>query len=175
MNVLDIIIAIIMGFCLVRGIFRGLIKEMSSLIGVFGGFYAAYTYYPYFSDPLSGWISNTAYLNILSFFAVFCGIFIGISILGIVIRYVLNSASLGWVDKICGLGFGGTKGVVIVSVILLALTTFLPRNASIVQDSLLSPHVVMVSERLAKVIPEDMREQFAGKIYELRKTWEKAL
>jgi len=175
MNALDLVIAVIMGFCLVRGIFRGLIKEASSLIGVFGGFYAAYTYYPYFTKLLSGWISNTAYLNILSFFVIFCGIFIGISMLGIVIRYILNSASLGWVDKICGLGFGGVKGVLIASVILLVLTTFLPRNASIVQDSLLSPHVVMVSERLAKIVPEDMREQFSSRIYELRKTWEEGL
>lgn len=173
MNTLDIVISVILGFCVVRGTFRGLIKEFSAIIGVFGGFYAAYTYYPLFAEPLSGWISDTAYLNILSFFVIFCGIFIGISIVGIIIRYVLNSASLGWVDRICGFGFGGMKGILITSVILLVLTTFLPKNASIIQDSLLSPHVVLISEKMAKVVPEDMRQQFSTKIGELRKTWEK--
>lgn len=171
MNALDIVIAVVVGFCVVRGVFRGLIKEFSSIVGVFGGFYAAYTYYPHVAGPLSGWISNSAYLNILSFLIIFCGIFIAISIVGILIRYVLNSASLGWVDRICGVGFGGIKGVLIISVLLLVLTTFLPKNASVVQDSLLAPHVVMVSEKMAKVVPEDMREQFSSKISVLRETW----
>ena len=175
MNALDIVISVIFGFCLVRGIFRGLIKEFSSIIGVFGGFYAAYTYYPDFAALVSGWISDAAYRNILSFFVIFCGIFIGIGIVGILIRYVINSASLGWVDRVCGLGFGGIKGILIVSVILLVLTTFLPRKASIVQDSLLAPRVVMVSESLAKALPEDMREQFSSKMAELREVWDKGI
>ncbi|PQP34359.1 colicin V production protein, partial [Desulfobacteraceae bacterium SEEP-SAG9] len=33
MNPLDILIIVIAGFCLIRGIFRGLIKELSSIIG----------------------------------------------------------------------------------------------------------------------------------------------
>jgi len=41
MNALDVVIAVIVGFCLIRGIFRGLIKELSSIIGVFAGFYFA--------------------------------------------------------------------------------------------------------------------------------------
>ncbi|MBW1983457.1 MAG: CvpA family protein, partial [Deltaproteobacteria bacterium] len=45
MNTFDIIIAAIFGYCLVRGLFRGLIKELASIIGVLSGFYAAYTYY----------------------------------------------------------------------------------------------------------------------------------
>ena len=44
MNYLDIIIVVILSYCVIRGVFRGLIKELSSIIGVFGGFYAAYTY-----------------------------------------------------------------------------------------------------------------------------------
>jgi membrane protein required for colicin V production len=171
MNPLDIVIAVVLGYCLIRGVFRGLIKELSSIIGVFGGFHTAYTYYPLFAGPLSGWISNTAYLNILSFLIIFCGVFFAISVLGIVIRYIFNSASLGWVDRICGAGFGGTKGILIVSVLLLVLTTFLPKNASIIQDSLLAPHVTMISAKLAKIVPKDMREQFSGKFDELRKAW----
>jgi len=171
MNPLDIVIATVLGFCLIRGVFRGLIKEVSSIIGVFGGFHTAYTYYPLLADPLSRWIANAAYLNILSFSIIFCGVFFGISILGIVIRYIFNAASLGWVDRICGAGFGGIKGILIVSVLLLVLTTFLPRNASIIKDSLLSPHVTMVSAKLAKVVPKDMREQFLDKFDGLTEAW----
>lgn len=171
MNPLDIVIAVVLGFCFIRGVFRGLIRELSSILGVFGGFYAAYTYYTFLATPLSRWISNSAYLNILSFLIIFCVVFFGISALGLVIRYILNSASLGWVDRICGTGFGGIKGILIVSVLLLALTTFLPGNAPIIKDSLLAPHVTTLSAKLAKIIPKDMRQQFLDKFEGLKEAW----
>ncbi len=171
MNPLDMVIVVIMAFCLIRGIFRGLVKEISSIVGVFAGFYAAYTYYGTIAQPLSRWISNTAYLNILSFLIVFCVLFILISVIGVIIKYVLNIAFLGWVDRICGAGFGIIKGLLIVSVILIPLASFLPNNAPVIKNSVLSPYVMLVSEKMVKVVPRDLKQQFDVKIKELKKTW----
>jgi len=155
MNFLDITIIIILGFSVIRGVFRGLIKELSSIIGVLGGFYAAYSYYMVLARPLSRWISNI------------------ISILGVVIKYVLNIAFLGWVDRICGAGFGITKGILIASVLLITLTAFLPKNAPVIKDSMLAPHVTLVSEKMAKVVSKDMKHKFTAKLAELKKAWKK--
>ena len=174
MNLFDILIVIIFGFCLIRGFFRGFIKEVSSIIGVFGGFYAAYTYYMEFAKLLSGWISDKSYLYIVSFLIIFCGVFLIISILGVVIKYILNIGFLGWLDRICGAGFGIIKAALIVSVLLIPLTAFLPKEAPIVKDSMLSPHVSFISEKMAKVIPKDMKHQFVSKIEELKKAWKKS-
>ncbi len=175
MNLFDIVIVIIFGFCLIRGFFRGFIKEASSIVGVLGGFYAAYSYYMEFAKPLSGWISDKSYLYIVSFLIVFCGVFLIISILGVVIKYILNIAFLGWVDRICGAVFGIIKAVLIASVLLIVLTAFLPGGAPIVKDSMLSPHVSVISEKMAKVIPKDMKDQFASKVEELKKAWKKSI
>ena len=139
MNLFDMVCIIILGYCLVRGIFRGLIKELSSIVGVFGGFYAAYTYYMKVGKLFSSWISNTSYLNILSFLIIFCGVFIIISIIGVIIKYLLNIAFLGWVDHICGAGFSTIKGILIVSMLLMILTAFLPKNTPFIKNSLLTP------------------------------------
>ncbi|MFC1798412.1 CvpA family protein [Thermodesulfobacteriota bacterium] len=171
MNALDMVIIVIVAFCLIRGVFRGLIKELSSIVGVFAGFYAAYTYYGFIAKLLSRWISNVAYLNILSFLIVFSLIFILIGILGIIIKYLMNIAFLGWVDRICGAGFGILKGLLIVSVILIPLTTFLPKNAAVIKQSVLAPHVTLASEKLIKIVPRDMKRQFDAKIKELKKSW----
>ena len=111
MNPFDIFIIVIIAYSLIRGLFRGLVKEVSSIIGVLGGFYAAYSYYPMVAKLLAGLIVNSSYLNILSFLIIFCSVLIIISILGIVIKYLLNVAFLGWVDRICGVGFGLIKGI----------------------------------------------------------------
>ena len=173
MNLFDIIVVVILGYCVIRGIFRGLVKELFSLIGVLGGFYAAYTYYMVLAKPLSRWIANTGYLNILSFLIIFCFVFIIISILGIIIHYILNIAFLGWVDRVCGAGFGTVKGILIASVILITLTTFLPKGAPVIKDSLLSPHVTLVAEKMVKVVPKNMKHAFITKITESKKVWKK--
>ena len=173
MNYFDIIVIVILGYCLIRGIFRGLVKELSSIIGVFGGFYAAYTYYPVLAKPLSKWIANAGYLNILSFLIIFCGVFIIISILGIIINYLLKIVFLGWLDRVSGAMFGAMKGILIVSVLLIALTAFLPKGTPVIKDSLLSPYVTLISEKMAKVISKDMKHDFSTKIATIKKAWEK--
>jgi membrane protein required for colicin V production len=172
-NFFDIIVIVILGYCLIRGVFRGLIKELSSIIGVLGGFYAAFTYYPLVAKPLSKWITNTGYLNILSFLILFCGVFIIISILGIIINYLLKIAFLSWLDRILGSVFGAMKGVLIVSVLFIALTAFLPKGTPVIKDSLLSPYVTLVSEKIAKVVSKDMKHAFSAKIATIKKAWKK--
>ncbi len=171
MNKFDMLIIVILAFCVIRGVFRGLIKEMSSIIGVLAGFYAAYSYYTVIAKLLSRWISSAAYLNILSFLILFCGVFFIISILGVVIKYVLDIAFMGWVDRVCGAGFGIIKGILIISVFLIIFTAFLPTNASFVKDSVLAPHVAFLSERMARIVSKDLKHEFSSKINELKKSW----
>lgn len=171
MNPFDMVIVVILSFCLIRGIFRGLIKELASVIGVLAGFYAAYTYYPLLQGVFTQWVSNSAYRSVLSFLLIFCGIFIIIGIVGVIIKYLLNIAFLGWVDRICGAGFGIVKGVLIVSVLMIALTAFLSRGAPIVKDSLLAPQVTLVAEKMIKVVPGEMKQEFQYKIDDLKRIW----
>jgi len=171
MNLFDVVIVIILCFCMIRGGFRGLIKELSAIIGVLGGFYGAYTYYPKLAAMMTGWISNEAYRNIFSFMLIFCGVFIIISILGIIIRYILNLVFSGWVDRVGGVIFGILKGGLIVSVLFIALTAFLPKGAPIIQQSRLSPYVSKYSEVMAEVVSPDMKNNFRSKFKELKKGW----
>ncbi len=172
MNSFDIVVAIILGFCLIRGIFRGLVKEMASIIGVLAGFYAAYTYYPEMASLLAPWIENEIYLNLTSFMVLFCLILIIVSILGVVLKYLMKIAHMGWADRVSGAVFGAFKGVLITSVILVTLTAFLPSGSPLIRDSLLAPHINMLSENMARLISDDMYEAFDGKIGELKRIWE---
>ena len=173
MNLLDIVIIVILGYCLIRGIFRGLIKELSSIVGVFAAFYAAYSYYPLIAHLLSRWITDSGYLNILSFFILFCLIFVAVSMLGVVIKYLLDIAFLGCVDRICGGAFGTVKGILIISVLVMALTAFLQRGTPLLKKSMLAPHVLVISESMAKVVPKDMKNAFGEGMQALEKAWKK--
>jgi len=171
MSPFDVFIIIIISYSIIRGLFRGLVKEVSSIIGVLGGFYAAYSYYPMVAKLLSGVIKEQSYLSILSFLIIFCGILIVISILGVVIKYLLNVAFLGWIDRICGVGFGLIKGVLIVTVLFIILTTFLSKGTPLIKKSILAPHVIWISEQMVGLVSDDMKKDFFTKLDEFKKAW----
>jgi membrane protein required for colicin V production len=83
----------------------------------------------------------------------------------------MHIASLGWLDRLCGASLGFIKAVLIVSVILLALTAFLPKGASIIKTSVLSPHVSIISEKLAQLVSQEMKQTYAVKLEEIKKAW----
>ena len=172
MNPFDILIVTILTYGLIRGVFRGLVREISSIIGVLGGFYAAYTYYPHVAKLTSPWISDAAYLNIVSYMVIFSVVVITVGILAVVIKYLLNIAYLGWVDRVCGALFGLLKGGLVVCVVFIVLTAFLPTGAPVIKNATLSPQVSMASEVMAKVISKEMKENFIIKLKEFKKTWQ---
>jgi len=171
MNPFDILTIVILAYSVIRGIFRGLIKEMSSIVGVLAGYYAAYSYYADIAALLSRWITNTAYVNIVSFLILFSVVFLIVSAFGVILKYVLRIAFMGWLDHICGAAFGLAKAILIAAVLLIVLTTFLPQNAPIVTHSVLAPHVTTVSEIMVKVVSKDMKQKFYTKMEALKKSW----
>lgn len=173
MNLLDYVLFGVVGYCLVRGIFRGLIKELSSIIGVMGGFYAAYSYYPLLAKQLSRWVTNTGYLSIFSFLMIFLLVFLAVSLTGVVIKYLMNISFLGWTDRICGALFGSAKGLLITVVLLLVLTTFLPKNAAILKQSWVARHLMDSSACLIQVTPKEMKQSFGTKVKEYHKSWKR--
>jgi len=171
MNALDITICLIGGYCLVRGLFRGIVKEITSILGVFIAFYGAHSYYPVVSGWLSSLVSNTAYLAVISFFLLFVVILLTVGVVGVILKHVFKAASLGWADRVLGGTFAVIKAVLIVSVLLIALTAFLPENSPLLRHSRLTPHVIATAETLVAAVPADMKTQFRNKIKVLKESW----
>lgn len=172
MNPFDILSIIILAFCCIRGLFRGLVKEMASIIGVLGGFYAAYTYYPMLAGSISDWISDPAYRNIAGFVILFSAIFIIISLLGLLINFLLKITFLSWFDRLSGAAFGMLKGFLIVSVLMIAFTAFLPSRSPMIRNSTLSPHISAISEEMARFVSSRMKQEFTVNLKGLKKFWE---
>mmetsp|Transcript_13606 Transcript_13606/g.6728 ORF Transcript_13606/g.6728 Transcript_13606/m.6728 type:complete len:179 (-) Transcript_13606:226-762(-) len=163
MNTLDIIIISILIFFIVRGFFRGFIKELASIIGILGGLYSAYVYHIPLSNQISKWVSSN-YLNILSFLLIFIIVFVLINLIGTIIRHILKALLIIWVDRIFGVAIGAIKGILILSVLLIILAVLLPRSSTFVKNSLISHYMLMVSNEVVKVIPNDLKKNFDAKM-----------
>lgn len=172
-NPVDIGIGVIIAFCVIRGFFRGFIKEIFSLAGALAGFYIACIYFTDAAALLVRYAPALPYRNVISFIVIFIAVFVGVSLLGLGIKYLLNIVFLGWVDRIFGVLFGTAKGVLISAMVLLGLAAFAPQFASIISSSRLGPEVTRISEKMIAVVPPAVRRQFLNKIEVFKKSWHK--
>jgi len=160
MNAFDIAVIVIVSFCLIRGGFKGLIGEVSGTIGVVAGFYGAYTYYPMITPYAERWIETPGIRNLTAFFLLFCAILIVVSLFSVLIHKFLKLVFLGWVDRVVGLVFGTAKGILIVSVLFIMITTFLPKNTTILAGSKFSPSIAKVSKAMTSFVHKNNRKDF---------------
>ncbi|MBU0464907.1 MAG: CvpA family protein [Proteobacteria bacterium] len=171
MNAFDIAIIVIISFCLIRGIFNGLVGEVSGIIGVYTGFYCAYTYYPLIAVYAEKFIKTSDTRNLISFFILFCSILIIVNLISLLIRKVLNLVFLGWVDRGLGLFLGAGKGILVGSVLFIMITTFLPKGAGILAGSKFSPYVAQVSKAMTVFVSKNTRKDFLKRLEGIQKTW----
>ena len=120
MNSLDlyIIIPVALGFLI--GLFRGLVKEVISLIIIIAGIYLS----KLFAPLLANWIVGIFDISLkaaqpLSFILVFVLIAIVLIIIGKIIHKMIKVLSLGFFNALLGGLFGAVKFALIVSIILI--------------------------------------------------------
>ncbi len=170
MNIFDVVVVIIISFCLIRGAFNGVIGEISGIVGVYAAFYGAYTYYPMAAVYGKPWIDNSELRNIIAFFLLFCAIVIIVSFASIIMRKVIKFVFLGWVDRLLGLFFGVAKGVLFASVLFIISTTFLPKNIDFISGSKFSPYIEQVSKVLTVFVSKNSKKDLLKQLEGL-KSW----
>lgn len=168
MNTFDIAVVVVVAFCLIRGVFRGFIGEVSGIIGVIAGFYGAFTYYPMLSAYAEKWIATAAVRDLAAFFVLFVVIVIVVGVISVLISKLLKLVFLGWVDRVFGLFFGAGKGILIMTVAFIIVTSFLPKNTAFLKDSMLSPYLGQVSKALTVFVSKNARTDYLKKLERLK-------
>ena len=125
MNYLDIIIGIILILFAIGGLKNGIIREAFSLVAFIGGIYGAIK----LSDMVGEWLSkmidvSQEWMSVISFIIVFIALALLINWLGKLLANLIESLSLGFIDKIGGVVFGIAKGFLLVGVLILLLDFF---------------------------------------------------
>lgn len=165
MSGFDLVVLVIVLFCMIRGVFRGLIREVSGIVAVIAGFYGAFTYYWVLSPYLAFMIETPAIQHLASFGLLFCGIVIAVGLTAALIRKLMHVAFLGWVDRTFGLVFGTAKGILIVSVLFIMLTAFVPAGSSTMMTrSETAPYLATISRTMTLFISRNLRIDFLDRL-----------
>ncbi|MBU0487037.1 MAG: CvpA family protein [Bacteroidetes bacterium] len=117
MHFIDIILVIPLLWGIYKGIMKGLIIEVTTLVALLGGVYAGIHFSSYLGDVLSEYM-NPQYVELASFAIIFLGVVVGVFWVGKAIEKTAEKLSLGVINKIGGAAFGVLKYGLIVSVLL---------------------------------------------------------
>ena len=150
MNIIDIIILLITAVFLIRGISRGVVKEVGTILGMSLAFTVATQYI----ETFSAYISKSSGLTgpvatVLAYVVLLIGVFIILSIILGSITKLIRMTSLGSFDKIGGAAIGLFLGTLLSSMMLVVLS-MLPFSKNWITGqtgSVLYPYVVEVAPR----------------------------
>lgn len=120
MSIIDIILAALLLFGFIRGLFKGLFVEVASLVALVLGVYGAI----HFSGFAAGFLEskvdwNEKTINIIAFAITFVIIVLVIGLAGKALTKLADFAALGIINKLAGGLFGALKIGMILSVILI--------------------------------------------------------
>jgi membrane protein required for colicin V production len=163
MNGLDIFFVVVLGFFLFRGIFRGLILEVSSIAGLVAGFLASNKFYADLQPVVNRIISSPDWSQVVAYLGIFFTTILVIGMLSHLLKKLLQMIMLGWMDRLGGGVLGFVKAGLICVLTLLILTVFLPRDHELITTSRISPYVHNISQNLAGYLPEELKEKFRDK------------
>ena len=125
MNYLDIILAIPLLWGLYKGVSKGIIKELASLVALIVGIYGAV----HFADSIQPYLKSefsieSSFLPIISFAIMFVGIVLVVRFVGFIVDKIIKIVALGLLSRLLGGVFGVLKTAFIISALLLVFNTF---------------------------------------------------
>ena len=122
MPILDIVLASLIGYGIIKGLIKGFFVEAASLLALLLGAYGAVHFSNYAADfitSFSNWSEKT--ISVVSFVITFSAIVLVISLAGKVMTKLAGFVALGFFNKILGAFFGGLKITLIISVLILVM------------------------------------------------------
>lgn len=145
MQWIDWAILIIISISAGISLLRGFVREALSLAGWILAFFVAKGFYISFSQLLVSYIETPSLRYAVAWGTLFLITLTASGLLNYIISRLVERAGLSGMDRIMGMTFGALRGVLIVSVAILALRAFTPVKEDIWwRQSQLIPHVEII-------------------------------
>ncbi len=150
---------VILGITLVlglKGLFKGLIKEVFGIVGIIGAIYFASRVSADIGNlvaPLLA-LENQTTIKLIGFVIALIGFWVIVYILGVIVSKIFSASGLGLVDRIFGFIFGAAKVFLIFSVIAYSvyqIESFKNAINKKTENSIIMPHLLSVGGYIIKL------------------------
>jgi membrane protein required for colicin V production len=167
MNLADLLIIIVLAVCVGSAFIKGFFVEIFSLAGVIVGLFIAAAKYTAFAPWISILVHNHAAANLIAFLliALLAMIFAGIA--GRLLRSLFRGVGLGSVDRLLGAAVGLAEGCIVVTLVLMGIVAFLPRQ-NWLNGSRLAPVFLTAAHGGSHVVPFALGQEIRQGVEGLR-------
>ena len=145
-NQVDIVILIVIVFSLAFGLWRGLIKEVLSLLTWIAALLVSRVYSEPLAGLMTGMVENEGIRYVSAFAILFFIVMMFGTFLNSLMSKLLSVAGLKLADRLLGAGFGVARGVIIVLVIMFIASMFVSET-ELWQQSQLVPYGMDLIEK----------------------------
>jgi len=158
----DIIVVAVIGVLTIIGLWKGMVKQISGLVGVIAGYVLAMRFY----QPCSKFLTSIhpGGAKVISFIAIFLACILVAHLIGWGIGKLFTISKLGFLNRIGGGLLGFLKGCIIIAVAVIVLTAFLSSNSSFLGKSATIKYILPITAALKKVTREDIKAKYNEKI-----------
>jgi len=145
MNAVDVAIISVTVLSCLFGLWRGLIKEVLSLVSWVAALVLARLYSDTVAEMLVGVVANEGARYITAFVVVFIAVMMVGTLINKLMSKLLNITGLNFINRLLGGVFGVARGVVIVLVVMFIANVFVSETP-LWQESQLIPHGMSMIE-----------------------------
>ena len=168
MNSLDWAILGIMLLSVWLAAAHGFFFEIFSLAGSVIGFLLAAWGYSHVAPWFSRYVKTPALADLAGFLTIFFAAVIVAGIIARMVRRAIRAVGLRWIDRFLGGAFGLVRGVVIVTVGVMAMTAFAPDSKQLA-ESQFAGYFQLAGSGASWLAPSVMRQKFRDGVAQLRK------
>ena len=160
----DVLALLIFVAFLVRGVWVGFIRQISSLIAMIGGFVLAGYFDSEFYRLILPYIDNSHTAFLITYIVLFIAFFFLIKLAGLGLKKVMDVSLTTWFDRTVGGLFGIAKGIFFVSLLFVVTTSFMSGSNNYLKKSISYPFLSSSSKAILTFIQDhDIRSYFVPK------------
>ena len=171
MNLLDLGIIIILFLVGLRGYYRGLLQEVSVVVGLIVGLIFAAHYYLRLARLISQWIHTPLYSQIISFLIILVLAYWLIRLAGILLHRFLSFIYLGSLDRFLGGVFGVLKGAILLGFLLAIITISVPNDSKLLKESITAPYLKKLYSEVLVLLPLEFKQQVQERALKFEREW----
>ncbi len=129
MTAYDLVVLGLFALLIGRGIWLGLLKQVTGLLALYLGYFAAGQYHELIFPMLKDISDNPKVVFLTSYVILFITTYIVVMLVGKLLAYVIQLTIAGWFDRLLGGLVGFAKGLILVVLLHMILGTLLaPEN-----------------------------------------------
>jgi membrane protein required for colicin V production len=168
MNALDIALTVVLAYFLLRGLFRGLVKEVVGILGLFIAFWVASTYWQLGAEQLTPITDKASYRGVLSFVIIYLIVYFLVGLISIFVDKIVKLTLTPLVSSIFGATLGLLKGIFLSVIILTAVTAFLFTSDSFFNNSVAWSYAYPLVEEVKSFLPQKLETYIGERQGEVR-------